>query len=177
LRYRFVSMTREYAQAIVEQWKYGGDYSIYDYVHEAEHMLDAAGWGVGVFAVLDGRGALLGELSIEFYDQAEHYTEYEDYGDDALINHREMWIGFGLRPDWVGRGLGPGFVRACAHFAVEHCHYRGEYVRLGVAAFNQRAIKAYERAGFEAYDRAVGKIAGREYDGVYMRMKLRRAHG
>jgi len=63
-------------------------------------------------------------------------------------------------------------VRACVRYAVNHYGYPGEYVRLGVAAFNQRTIKAYERAGFEIYDRAMGKIAGQEYEGVYMRRRL-----
>ena len=51
IEYEFVPMTREYAHAIVDQWKYGGEYSIYDYSNEAEHMLDPTAWGVGLFAV------------------------------------------------------------------------------------------------------------------------------
>jgi ribosomal-protein-alanine N-acetyltransferase len=172
MEYEFVPMTREYAHAIVDQWKYGGEYSIYDYSNEAEHMLDPTAWGVGLFAVLDSSGELVGELSIEFFDQSEQHTEYDEYGDNALINSREMWIGFGLRPNLVDRRLGPEFVATCVRFAVDHCNYRAGYVRLGVAAFNGRAIKAYERAGFQAYEHAVGKIAGQEYEVVYMRMPL-----
>ncbi len=172
MRYRFVPMTEAYATTIVEQWKYEGEYAIYDYAHEAEHMLDPAGWGAGVFAVLDAHGELVGELSVEFFDSADHYLEYDQYGDAAQRSGREMWIGFGLRPDLVGQGLGPAFVTACARYAVRHFDYPGEYVRLGVAAFNERAIKAYERAGFEAYGRVSGEIAGREYEGVCMRLRL-----
>ena len=170
--YKFVPMTREYAQAIVEGWKYGGEYSIYDYSNEADHMLDPSAWEAGIFAVLDEAGELVGEVSIEFLDKSDQYTEYGEFGDSALINSREMWIGFGMRPELVGRKLGPGFVRACVSHVVRYYGYRGEYVRLGVAAFNRRAIKAYERAGFEVYDQARGNIAGREYDSVYMRRCL-----
>ncbi len=170
--YQFVPMTREYARTIVEGWKYGGESSIYDYSNEADHMLDPAAWEAGILAVLDEAGELVGEVSIEFLDESDQYTEYGEFGDSALISSREMWIGFGMRPDLVGRKLGPGFVRACVRHAVRCYGYRGEYVRLGVATFNRRAIKAYERAGFEVYDQARGLIAGREYDSVYMRRRL-----
>ncbi|MBU1879891.1 MAG: GNAT family N-acetyltransferase, partial [Chloroflexi bacterium] len=146
--------------------------AIYDYTNEAEHMLDAEGWGRGVFAILNQAGELVGELSIEFFDADGHHTEYDEYGNDALINSRELWVGFGLRPDLVGRGSGAEFVSACAEFAVQHCGYRGEYARLGVAVFNQRAIRAYEGAGFQIFDRTMGDIGGQTFECVHMRKKL-----
>jgi ribosomal-protein-alanine N-acetyltransferase len=172
VEHKFVPMTAEHAHTIVEQWKYDGEYSIYDYSNEADHILDSSAWGVGLFAILDGTGELVGELSIEFFDESDHYTDYDKYGDTALINSREMWVGCGLRPDLVGRRLGPELVRASVQYAVEHCNYAGEYVRLGVAAFNKRAIKAYERAGFQVYEHAVGEIAGREYEVLHMRIRI-----
>ena len=56
-------------------------------------------------------------------------------------------IGLGLRPDLTGRGLGSSFLDAVMAFARES----HEPVRftLSVAAFNRRAIRVYERAGFE----------------------------
>jgi ribosomal-protein-alanine N-acetyltransferase len=166
-------MTSGQAQTIVDQWKYPGEYSIYDYSNEADHILDPAAWGVGLFAVLDRVGGLVGELSIEFFDESDHVTEYERFSDNFLINSRELWIGFGLRPDLVGRGLGFKFVAACVQFAVAQCNYRGEYVRLGVAQFNKRAIKAYRRAGFEIYEHSTGLIAGKEYERVHMRLAIK----
>ena len=55
-------------------------------------------------------------------------------------------IGVGLRPDLTGRGFGlecleQGLAYARARFAPRR-------FRLGVAMFNERAIKVYERAGF-----------------------------
>lgn len=55
-------------------------------------------------------------------------------------------IGLGLRPDLTGRGLGLDFFRAGIAFA--RSHFRAERIVLNVAAFNERAIKVYERAGF-----------------------------
>jgi len=175
MSFTFVPMTEDYARTIVDGWRYGGEYAAYDYVHEAEHILDRTGWGSGIFAVLGGGGELVGELSIEFFDEEENPTEYDEYGDSALINSRQLWLGFGLRPDLTGRGLGGSFVSDCLDFALRQTGYQGEYVRLGVAAFNQRAIKVYERAGFEPFQQAEGEIGGRTFAISYMRKRLRAA--
>jgi ribosomal-protein-alanine N-acetyltransferase len=172
LHVTFVPMTEPLARTMVETWAYGGEYAIYDYSNEADHMMDPSGWGKGVFAVLSGEGELMGELSIEFYDENGRYTEYEDFGNEALINSREMWIGLGLRPDLTGRGWGAAFVSACVDFAVSHTRYRGDYVRLGVAEFNRRAIRAYEKAGFETFHRTTGEIAGQAVPCLHMRKRL-----
>jgi len=168
----FVPMTREYASRIVETWKYDNEYSIYDYSNEADHMLDEQAWGRGIFAVLDQEGILVGELSIEFFDQEGKYIEFHDLDNESLINECEMWIGFGLRPDMVGQGLGFEFVTACAAYAIQKFRYQGEYIRLGVATFNQRAIKTYEKAGFQQFEQMVGEISGKSFEVVHMRKRL-----
>ena len=172
MKYAFVSLTRAYAREIVESWKYEEPYSIDDYANEAVHMLDPDAWGVGLSAVLDEEGSLVGEVSIEFFDENERHTDYAQYGDDVLMNAREPWIGFGLRPDLVGRGRGADFASSCADFAVERFNYRGETIRLGVARFNERAVKAYSRAGFSVFEQVTGKIAGREFACIYMRKQV-----
>jgi putative hydrolase of the HAD superfamily len=68
--------------------------------------------------------------------------------------------------------LGAEFVTACVNYAVQHSQYQGEYARLGVAVFNQRAIKAYEKAGFQVYEHSTGDINGQTFDCVYMRKSL-----
>lgn len=165
-------MNQEYACTIVDTWKYEKEYSIYDYSNEADHMLDEDAWGRGIFAVLNQEGDLIGELSIEFLDAQEQFTDFRDFGNEALINERELWIGFGLRPDLVGQGHGTKFVSACVKYAIQTCHYRGEYVRLGVALFNQRAIKTYEKVGFEKFEQALGEISGKTFECAYMRKHL-----
>ena len=172
MNYTFLPMTNAYATTLVDTWKYDNEYAIYDYVNEADHILDAESWGTGLFAVINAEGDLIGELSIEFFDAQGQCTEYRDFGNEALINQRELWIGFGLRPDLVGRGHGAEFVTACVDFAIRLYPYRGEYIYLGVAVFNQRAIKAYEKAGFQIFDHVVGDIGGQTYDCVSMRKPL-----
>ena len=60
-------------------------------------------------------------------------------------------VGIGLRPDLTGRGLGESFLRAQLDYAM------GEWgpatFRLFVAAWNERAIRLYERLGFSEVGR------------------------
>ena len=61
--------------------------------------------------------------------------------------------GLGLRPELTGRSLGLDFFRQGLEFG--RARYRPAVVRLYVAAFNERAIKVYERAGFREVGRHV----------------------
>ena len=58
----------------------------------------------------------------------------------------QLWIGLGLRPDLTGRGLGRAFFARGLTFGRER--YEPERVVLDVAAFNLRARRVYESAGF-----------------------------
>jgi len=79
---------------------------------------------------------------------------YEAVGEDgALVGNYyfeekggALEIGLGLRPDLTGRGLGLEFFRAGLEFGRRR--FRPVRLILNVAAFNERAIKVYERAGF-----------------------------
>jgi RimJ/RimL family protein N-acetyltransferase len=54
--------------------------------------------------------------------------------------------GLGLRPELTGRGFGEEFSRAGLEFG--RARFRPKKIILNVAAFNERAIKVYERLGF-----------------------------
>jgi RimJ/RimL family protein N-acetyltransferase len=56
-------------------------------------------------------------------------------------------VGIGLRPDLTGRGLGESFLRAQLDYASQH--WQPATFRLFVAAWNERAIRLYERLGFQ----------------------------
>lgn len=64
-----------------------------------------------------------------------------DYALDALD------IGLGLRPDLTGQGLGSTYVAAVLDFAGEY--FKPPAFRVTVAAFNKRALKVWQGAGFQ----------------------------
>lgn len=102
-------------------WRYGPPFEFYD--GDDEPPLNPERF----FEARDAAGNLVG-----FY-------YFEERGD-------AMFYGLGLHPDLVGRRLGLEFVRRGLEYGREHL--RPRRVILDVAAFNERAIKVYERAGF-----------------------------
>jgi [ribosomal protein S18]-alanine N-acetyltransferase len=67
------------------------------------------------------------------------FLYFEERGD-------AIFCGLGLRPELAGRGLGTAFVNAGVEFA--ETRFGRRRLLLDVAAFNERAIRVYERAGF-----------------------------
>ena len=116
------------AIAEIEHWAYEPPYDFYD--GRDEPIQDPERF----FSAFDEAGSLVG-----------HYY-FEPQG-PLLV------YGLGLRPDLTGRGLGPEFFRAGLEFG--RARFRPGRIVLAVAAFNERAIKVYERAGFEVIGRHV----------------------
>jgi len=102
-------------------WRYEPPYDFYD--GDVEPVLNPERF----FAARDDDGDLIGHF---YFEEKPDALEY----------------GLGLRPDLTGRGFGLDFFNAGLAFGRER--YRPPYVRLFVAAFNERAVKVYERAGF-----------------------------
>jgi RimJ/RimL family protein N-acetyltransferase len=118
------------AEALAEigTWRYDPPYDFYD--GDADPVLNPERF----YEALDEDGAFVGN----FY--------FEEKGD-------ALEIGLGLRPDLTGRGLGLEFFLAGLQFGRER--FRPRRMILNVAAFNERAIKVYERAGFRETGRRV----------------------
>jgi ribosomal-protein-alanine N-acetyltransferase len=72
-----------------------------------------------------------------------------------------------MRPDLTGRGLGEEFVHAGLRFARET--YSPPAFRLTVAAFIRRAIRVYERVGFETVGTFGSDTRGTEKEWLLMR--------
>ncbi len=70
----------------------------------------------------------------------------------------DLDYGLGLRPDLTGQGLGLDFFLAGLAFARKR--YRPREVFLHVAAFNERARRVYERAGFRVYSSHIRTVDG-----------------
>ena len=139
MRFTLRPITTADAEAI-SRWRYGASYSMYD------------GDPASVPSLLEPRF-----LYHSVLDENEELAGYFCFGEDARIptgrrlgvyeREEALDVGLGMRPDLTGRGLGTDFVRAGLRFAEEA--YRPPAFRLTVAASNARAVRVYERVGFE----------------------------
>jgi ribosomal-protein-alanine N-acetyltransferase len=155
LRFSLKPITPDDARAI-SRWRYVGRYSVYN------------GKPSSVASLLEPRFSYH-----SVYDERGELSGYFCFGEDARVSagrrlgvyEREpaLDIGLGMRPDLTGRGLGEEFVHAGIRFAKEA--YSPPAFRLTVATFNQRAIRVYERVGFEPVETfgAPTREGGREW--------------
>ena len=112
----------------IAQWEYPAPYEDYSFKgRDNKYLWNCTTWGVEQFCLMDGN-ILLGQVSCQ-YD-----------GDD-------LWVGWSMAPSLCGRGNGARFVVQCLE---ELCRVKEHHARimLRVAVRNQRAITAYQKAGF-----------------------------
>jgi [ribosomal protein S18]-alanine N-acetyltransferase len=112
-------------------WRYDAPYDFYD--GDVDPVLNPERF----YEALDEDGALVG-----FY-------YFEEKGD-------ALEIGLGIRPNLTGHGLGLEFLLAGIEYG--RARFGIGRVILNVAAFNERAIKVYERAGFRETGRHTRKF-------------------
>jgi ribosomal-protein-alanine N-acetyltransferase len=163
--YVFSPMTAAVADTI-DGWSYPPPYDFYDLAADPadrEAFLDPDSWPDRTYAVREAGGdrTLVGFVS--FTPGAE--TTDGDAGTESVE------IGLGMAPDRTGAGEGAQFVTAGVAFA------QGKFdpaeLTLGVAAFNERAIRVYEAVGFEECGRFDQETNGDVYEFVGMRLVLR----
>ena len=130
----------------IAAWRYEEPYAFYNAPEGAaddpEYLRELLDPDNPYYAAIDSQGEMIGFLGVGAPAQVGTAEEREAAyrGEDALD------VGLGLRPDLTGRGLGLAFVEAGLAFARER--FAPTRFRLSVAAFNRRAIRVYERAGF-----------------------------
>jgi RimJ/RimL family protein N-acetyltransferase len=87
----------------------------------------------------------------------------------ADLMHGEAWVGIGIgeREFW-GKGYGTDMMKVCLRYAFTELNVHR--VSLGVHAYNPRAVRSYEKAGFQIEGRTRKDILreGRRYDGIWM---------
>ncbi len=125
---KVVEWQEAYGHEVVK-WHYEPPYDFYDLASDPD---DAAAMADPARA--DHRRGVLGE------DESLDAFLWFDWHDDVVE------VGIGLRPDLTGRGLGESFMRAQLEYASQQ--WRPATFRLFVAAWNERAIRLYERLGF-----------------------------
>ena len=74
------------------------------------------------------------------------------YGTDGQVTGGDyrtpaLDIGLGVRPDLTGQGKGSEYVGAVIDFA--HKTYSPDQLRVTIAAFNSRAMRVWEKEGFQ----------------------------
>ena len=125
--------------AKISVWEYEAPYEAYSFKgHHDEYLLDESIWGVEQFC-LTCDGILLGQVA----------CQYE--GDN-------LWVGWSMAPEFTGWGYGTAFVECCVREIRAVKGHTGR-ILLRVAASNQRAIKAYQKAGFRYVETIQDEIA------------------
>src|SRR5918995_1112347 len=143
-------MSQRQARAVAA-WQYDPPYDFYDAVADLEdlaELLDPVQREGRDFVVRSDPDGLVG------------FFMFKHEGDTVEI-------GLGLRPDLTARGRGLSFLLAGLEFARDR--YAPARFRLAVAAFNQRAIRVYERAGFHRGESYLHWTNGGEH--AFLRME------
>ncbi|HKY53237.1 MAG TPA: GNAT family N-acetyltransferase [Anaerolineales bacterium] len=125
------------AQTILN-WQYDAPYDIYnlgssDLESTAQYLLDPQNNFFGI------------------YDQEGNLEGFCSFGPDGQVNGGDysmpaLDIGLGVRPDLTGQGRGFQYASAVIDFAIRT--YSPERLRVTIAAFNKRAMRVWEKAGF-----------------------------
>jgi RimJ/RimL family protein N-acetyltransferase len=130
-------MSADYAHQISE-WKYEKEYSIYSFQQDDDTMKELMNGDY--FAYLDRCNDLSGYFC--FGKSARIPAVEEGAYESEMLD-----IGLGMKPALCGKGFGCAFVKSGLDFA--QSSFGIDRIRLTVAGFNTRAIRVYERIGFQ----------------------------
>jgi RimJ/RimL family protein N-acetyltransferase len=134
---RIDALSEKHARAIAG-WRYEFPYEWYDTASDPRRIELFANPArrEGLRGVVDDEGELIGFFNF-------------------VREGNEVRVGLGIRPDLTGRGLGAQFIDAGLGYAKEEWSPRK--FRLWVAWWNERALRAYRRAGFREVQRHEGR--------------------
>ena len=125
---KVVPLTDEHA-AEISGWQYEFPYEWYDTSNDPRkvELFAHPARREGLRAVVGDDGELIG------------FFNFVREGD-------EVRLGLGMHPELTGRGLAQPFIQAGLDYAT--LEWRPRKFRLWVASWNERALRAYRRAGF-----------------------------
>jgi len=143
---------KKYARVFVN-WEYEPPYDVYncppDEIGDAvQYNIDPANY---VYAMLDQNGELIG---------------YCSYGKDAQVpggdySKEALDIGLMIKPELTGHGMGVAFVGEVIRNGIEK--YAPEKMRVTIAAFNKRAMRVWEKNGFQQTQSFIREGDGMEF--------------
>ena len=153
MNYTFRQMTQQQSEEIA-YWQYEGDYAFYDMAADEDDLQEflSPNERRDSFYAVTEKNELIG-----FYCFKETSAGIID-------------IGLGMKPGFTGKGHGLSFFKAGLNFAI--AHYQPEKFTLAVAAFNERAITVYKKAGFQLDEIFLQKTNGSHYKFVKMKLAL-----
>lgn len=124
----------------VSQWRYDDPYALYSLSpSDVDWLLQPQ---LNYHSVRREDGEIVGYFCFGPDAQVPAGHELGLYRDQEALD-----VGLGMRPDLTGQGLGMPFLQAGLEYAKKK--YAPSRFRLTVATFNHRAIRLYEKAGFE----------------------------
>lgn len=141
MKWTIEEMNEKRASEIIS-WKYEAPYNFYNLTESEESLKELLEGGYR--AVLDISGELAGFFCLGKSAQVPSLRSAEIYSENLTD------IGLGMKPELTGRGNGAGFL-SCIFECMDN-ELDVPALRLTVAAFNQRAIRLYEKMGFMRQD-------------------------
>ena len=132
------ALTEEYALEI-SQWEYEFPYDVYNFKGRPNgYLLDKSTWGTEQFCLVY-KSIVIVQVACQF-------------------DGNDLWVGWSLNPELCGKGRGFEFVSKCILEIRKLKNFSGS-IFLRVSASNQRAVKAYQKAGFEYIETIQDEIA------------------
>ena len=145
MSFTFLPLDENSAQTILN-WQYEPPYDIYNLASpDPESTLRY---------LLDPQNAFY-----SVYGQHGDLDAFCSFGPDGQVSGGDystpaLDIGLGVRPDLTGQGHGIEFVSAVINFAKRT--YSPNQLRVTIAAFNRRAQRVWEKAGFQVVHKFQG---------------------
>lgn len=139
--------------AIIALWQYPPPYELYSMDGSEEDVAELMNGDY--VSVRDDEGSIAGFYCTGISARVPGGYAAGIYEDETLMD-----FGLGMKPERTGQGQGSRFVEAGVDYVRRT--FPGKGVRLVVAEFNERAIRAYERAGFERVLAFASPVHGQE---------------
>lgn len=157
-RYHFYPMTKDRALQI-SKWQYEYPYSLYDMDSSEDSILELMN-GEYYYA-LDEHDDLIGFICVGGSARVPG-----GYAAGIYTDLRKLDIGLGLKPDLTGNGRGQEFLSEVLSFL--NNQFSGREYQLVVAAFNERAIRVYDRIGVVKETHFLSKYEEKELEFISM---------
>jgi len=152
LQISYLPVEEKHARVFV-QWQYEPPYDVYncppDEIGDAvEYNADPAN---NVYVM---------------FDQNEELIGYCSYGRDAQVpggdySEEALDIGMMIKPEFTGQGMGSTFASEVIRNGIDK--YAPKKLRVTIAAFNKRAMRTWEKNGFQLTQRFEREGDGMEF--------------